>query len=72
MTVVCSESGEACCCLESYIGEKKLRDLAFEAQYKLVLVHPIHSEVYVIFCVYIAIGTSGKLINYVLGMYYSK
>lgn len=60
MTVVCSESGEACCCLESYIGEKKLRDLAFEAQYKLVLVHPMHSEVYVIFCVYTLSAPQGN------------
>lgn len=33
------------CCylLEPFIDEKKLRSLAFEAQYKLLLVHPVHS-----------------------------
>lgn len=38
--------------MESYIGEKKPRNLAFEAQYKLLLIHLVRSEVYVILCVY--------------------
>lgn len=44
ITLASHEMVKFFCCylLESYIDEKKLRSLAFEAQYKL-LVHPVHS-----------------------------